>query len=125
MDFHFISFPIQFFSISFCSFHSIFHNLAHSLLSDFFRYFFIEIQNFWGWADKLGRSIMWHLGYFRPNYQHPFCFRILMEGPYCCQNHSLSYLLYCLNLEKVRVFFAINKIKLLYSRHLLYYSALS
>ena len=29
--------------------------------------FFIKIQNFWAWADKLG-----HLGCFRPNYQHPF-----------------------------------------------------
>ena len=31
--------------------------------------FFIAIQNFWAWADKLGRQI---LGQFRPNYQHPF-----------------------------------------------------
>jgi hypothetical protein len=31
--------------------------------------FFIEIQNFWTWADKLGRCI---LGHFRPNYQHSF-----------------------------------------------------
>ena len=36
--------------------------------------FFIEIQYFWAWADNLGRWIVGHLGYFRPNYrsQHPF-----------------------------------------------------
>ena len=34
--------------------------------------FFIEIQNFWAWEDKQGKQIMWRLGYFRPNYQHPF-----------------------------------------------------
>ena len=34
--------------------------------------FFIEIQNFGVWADKLGRLIMGHLGYFLPNYQHYF-----------------------------------------------------
>ena len=27
--------------------------------------FLIEIQNFWAWADKLGKQILWHLGYFR------------------------------------------------------------
>ena len=27
--------------------------------------FFIEVPNLWAWADKF-------LGYFRPNYQHPF-----------------------------------------------------
>jgi hypothetical protein len=31
--------------------------------------FFIEIQNFWAWADKLGRLIFRHLGYYWPNYQ--------------------------------------------------------
>ena len=35
--------------------------------------FFIEIQNFWAWADKLvGQINFGHLWYFRPNYQHPF-----------------------------------------------------
>ena len=34
--------------------------------------FLIEIQNIWAWADKLGRLIVGHLGYFRPYYQHPF-----------------------------------------------------
>jgi hypothetical protein len=34
--------------------------------------FFIEIQNFWALADKLGRLILEHLGYFWPNYQYPF-----------------------------------------------------
>jgi hypothetical protein len=34
--------------------------------------FFIEIQNFWAWADKLGRKILGHLGYFWPNYRHAF-----------------------------------------------------
>ena len=34
--------------------------------------FFIKIRNFWAWADKLGRYILGHLGYFGPNYQHPF-----------------------------------------------------
>ena len=34
--------------------------------------FFIEIPNFMAWADKLGRYILEHLGYFRPHYQHPF-----------------------------------------------------
>ena len=28
--------------------------------------FFIEILNFWAWADNLGRHILGHLGYFRP-----------------------------------------------------------
>ena len=36
--------------------------------------FFIEIQNFRAWADKLGRYILWHWVFFRPNYQHPFCY---------------------------------------------------
>ena len=31
--------------------------------------FFIEIPNFWAWADNLVRQI---LGYFRLFYQHPF-----------------------------------------------------
>jgi hypothetical protein len=26
--------------------------------------FFIKIQNFWTWADKLGTYILGHLGYF-------------------------------------------------------------
>ena len=30
--------------------------------------FLIEIQNFWAWTNL----ILGHLGYFRPNYQHPF-----------------------------------------------------
>ena len=34
--------------------------------------FFIEIQNFWAWVDKLGRLILGNFWYFRPNYQHPF-----------------------------------------------------
>ena len=34
--------------------------------------FFIEIQNFCAWADKLSRWILGHLEYFRPNYQHSF-----------------------------------------------------
>ena len=34
--------------------------------------FFIEIPNFWTWADNMGRQIWGHLGYFRPIYQHPF-----------------------------------------------------
>ena len=34
--------------------------------------FFIEIPNFWAWADNLGRYVLGHLGYFRPIYQHPF-----------------------------------------------------
>ena len=34
--------------------------------------FFIEIQKFWAWADKLGRQILGHLGYFRPSYQYLF-----------------------------------------------------
>jgi hypothetical protein len=33
--------------------------------------FFIEIQNFWAWADKLGQ-FLGHLQYFLPNYQRPF-----------------------------------------------------
>jgi hypothetical protein len=33
---------------------------------------FIEIPNFWAWADKLSRTILGHLGYFQSNYQHPF-----------------------------------------------------
>jgi hypothetical protein len=34
--------------------------------------FFIEIPNFWTWADNLGRLILGRLWYFRPIYQHPF-----------------------------------------------------
>ena len=34
--------------------------------------FFLKIPNFWAWTDKLGRKILWQLGYFRPNNQHPF-----------------------------------------------------
>ena len=34
--------------------------------------FFSKIQNFWAWADKLGRKFMRHLGYFWPNYKHYF-----------------------------------------------------
>ena len=34
--------------------------------------FFSKIQNFWAWADKLGRNFMRHLGYFWPNYKHYF-----------------------------------------------------
>ena len=33
--------------------------------------FFIEIPKFWAWADKFGRNVLGHLGYFRMNYQHP------------------------------------------------------
>ena len=29
-------------------------------------------QNFWAWADNLGRYILGHLGYFQPIYQRPF-----------------------------------------------------
>ena len=28
-------------------------------------------SNFWAWADILGWNILRHLGYFRPDYQHP------------------------------------------------------
>ena len=35
---------------------------------------FIEITNFWAWADNLGRYILGHWGYFWPIYQHPFCY---------------------------------------------------
>ena len=34
--------------------------------------FFSKIPNFWAWADKLGRKILGHLGYFQRNYQPPF-----------------------------------------------------
>jgi hypothetical protein len=44
--------------------------------------FFIEIQNFWAWADKLGRYILGHLGYFWPNYQHPFWYSESMLSIY-------------------------------------------
>ena len=37
--------------------------------------FFIEVQNFWACTDKLVRYILGHLGYFRPNNQHPFGYR--------------------------------------------------
>ena len=29
--------------------------------------FFIEIPNFWAWTDNLGRYILGHFGYFRPD----------------------------------------------------------
>ena len=34
--------------------------------------FFSKILNFWAWADILGRKFLRHLGYFQPDYQHPF-----------------------------------------------------
>ena len=34
--------------------------------------FILKIPKFWAWADKLGRKIWGHLGYFRTIYQHPF-----------------------------------------------------
>ena len=34
--------------------------------------FFIEVQTFWAWADKLGEQILRHLRYFPSSYQHPF-----------------------------------------------------
>ena len=40
---------------------------------------FIEIQNFWAWANKMGRKILGHLGYFRPNYQQPFWYKYLFR----------------------------------------------
>ena len=36
------------------------------------RVFFSKIPNFWAWADKFGRNILGHLGYFLPIYQHLF-----------------------------------------------------
>ena len=36
------------------------------------KHFFIEIPNFWAWADKLSREILGHFRYFPPNYQYPF-----------------------------------------------------
>ena len=44
--------------------------------------FFIEIQNFWAWADKLGR--LGRLGYFQPNYQHPFCYSEFLVHVFNC-----------------------------------------
>ena len=34
--------------------------------------FFSKIQNFWAWADKMGRNFMPHFGYFWPNCKHYF-----------------------------------------------------
>ena len=34
--------------------------------------FFSKMSNFWAWADILGWNVLRHLGYFRPDYQHPF-----------------------------------------------------
>jgi hypothetical protein len=34
--------------------------------------FFIEIQNFWAWADKLGRKFWVIWGIFGQTYQDPF-----------------------------------------------------
>ena len=34
--------------------------------------FFIKIQKFWTLADKLKGKNLKHLGYFWPNFQHPF-----------------------------------------------------
>ena len=39
--------------------------------------FFIEVPNFWVWADKLGKCILRYLGYFWPNYQHPFWYSVV------------------------------------------------
>ena len=36
------------------------------------RELFSKIPNFWAWADKLGRTLLGHLGYLRPIYQYPF-----------------------------------------------------
>ena len=33
---------------------------------------FWKISNFWAWADIFGLNFLRHLGYFRPDYQHPF-----------------------------------------------------
>ena len=37
--------------------------------------FFIKIQNFWAWADKLCRLILRLWGYFRPNCQCPLWYQ--------------------------------------------------
>ena len=34
--------------------------------------FFSKTSNLWAWADILGWNFLGHLGYFRPDYQHPF-----------------------------------------------------
>ena len=47
--------------------------------------FFIEIQNFLPWADKLG-----HLGYFQPNYQHSFWYSEFLVHVFIIQSLFLQ-----------------------------------
>ena len=49
----------------------IFHVDEHGLRTPRQR-FVSKISNFWAWADTLGWIFLRHLGYFRPDYLHPF-----------------------------------------------------
>ena len=55
------------------------------------KHFFIEIPNFCAMADKLDRSILGYLGYFRTNYQHPFWSMFFFNHPLFLQNTKPIY----------------------------------
>ena len=42
---------------------------------------FSKTSNFWAWADILAWNVLRHLGYFWPDYQHPFLYcKSLVHG---------------------------------------------